>query len=161
MRNARTRSGVLTPAFTLIELIAVIVVLAILAGVAVPRYFDYSNRARTSALQGTLGNVRSALANFYANSTLSGTPAYPTLAQLTTSGTVLMDAFPTNPFNDLNTVTAATQNEFNSRDVSGTVGWRYFVNNASNPPTVGFYANSSAQTTSTNSAGAAVTANNL
>ena len=39
-------------AFTLVELIAVIVVLAILAGVAVPRYFDYRERAwvaRTAA----------------------------------------------------------------------------------------------------------------
>jgi prepilin-type N-terminal cleavage/methylation domain-containing protein len=31
--------------FTLVELIAVIVVLAVLAGVAIPRYFDYSDRA--------------------------------------------------------------------------------------------------------------------
>lgn len=34
--------------FTLVELIAVIVVLAVLAGVVIPRYFDYSNRAYTS-----------------------------------------------------------------------------------------------------------------
>ncbi|MCU0688407.1 MAG: type II secretion system GspH family protein, partial [Phycisphaerales bacterium] len=33
------------PAFTLVELVAVIVVLAILAAVAVPRYFDYQQRA--------------------------------------------------------------------------------------------------------------------
>jgi prepilin-type N-terminal cleavage/methylation domain-containing protein len=37
-------------AFTLVELIAVIVVLAILAGVAVPRYFEYSARAKTSRM---------------------------------------------------------------------------------------------------------------
>lgn len=36
-------------AFTLIELIAVIVVLAILAAVAIPRYFDYSTRAKVTA----------------------------------------------------------------------------------------------------------------
>lgn len=35
-------------AFTLIELIAVIVVLAILVGVAVPRYMNYSSRARVT-----------------------------------------------------------------------------------------------------------------
>ena len=33
-------------AFTLIELIAVIVVLAILSGVALPRYFDYADKAK-------------------------------------------------------------------------------------------------------------------
>jgi prepilin-type N-terminal cleavage/methylation domain-containing protein len=36
--------------FTLVELIAVIVVLAILAAVAVPRYFDYASRARTASI---------------------------------------------------------------------------------------------------------------
>jgi prepilin-type N-terminal cleavage/methylation domain-containing protein len=35
--------------FTLIELIAVIVVLAILAGVAIPRYIDHSQRAQAAA----------------------------------------------------------------------------------------------------------------
>ncbi|MFO0493594.1 MAG: type IV pilin protein, partial [bacterium] len=76
-------------AFTLIELVAVIVVLAILAGVAVPRYFDYTDRARTGATQGILGNVRSGLANFYANGSVSGTAAYPTVVVLTTNGTVM------------------------------------------------------------------------
>lgn len=37
-------------AFTLVELIAVIVVLSILAAVAMPRYFDYSQRARVSRM---------------------------------------------------------------------------------------------------------------
>lgn len=40
-------------AFTLIELVAVIVVLAILAGVAIPRYVDYSSRARVASLTRT------------------------------------------------------------------------------------------------------------
>lgn len=148
-------------AFTLIELIAVIVVLAILAGVAVPRYFDYTNRARTSALQGTLGNVRSAMSNFYANASLSGTPAYPTLVQLTTTGTVVMDAFPSNPFNNLSSVTAATSTEWTNRTVAGSAGWRYYVDNSTNPPVAGFYANSSTATTATDSTGAAINANNL
>jgi prepilin-type N-terminal cleavage/methylation domain-containing protein len=48
-------------AFTLVELIAVIVVLAILAGVAVPRYFDYAQRARVSMVVANLAAVGSAL----------------------------------------------------------------------------------------------------
>lgn len=36
-------------AFTLVELIAVIVVLAILAGVAIPKYFDFRERALVTA----------------------------------------------------------------------------------------------------------------
>jgi prepilin-type N-terminal cleavage/methylation domain-containing protein len=51
-------------AFTLVELIAVIVILAILAAVAVPRYFDYRERAAASALAGHFKATQSAL-NMY------------------------------------------------------------------------------------------------
>ncbi len=156
--NTRSR---LAPAFTLIELIAVIVVLAILAGVAVPKYFDYTARAQTSALQGTLGNVRSAIANFYANASLSGTPAYPTLAQLTTAGTVVQDAFPNNPYNNLNSVQAATSAQWTARTTTGTAGWNYYVDNSLSPPAYGFYANSTTTTTASNGSGGFVNANNL
>lgn len=156
----KTRSR-FAPAFTLIELIAVIIVLAILAGVAVPRYFDYTDRARSSALVGTVGNVRSAIANFYANASVTGTPAFPTLVQLTTAGTVLQDAFPNNPYNNFNTVTAATLTEWNARTVTGTAGWRYYVDNATNPPAYGFYANSTTATTAPNGSGGVSNANQL
>lgn len=148
-------------AFTLIELIAVIVVLAILAGVAVPKYFDYSDRAKAAATQGTLGNVRSALQNFYANSALSGTPAYPTLVQFQTLGTVLQDQMPVNPYNNLSAITAATAGEWAARTVGGNAGWRYYVDNTTTPPVYGFYSNSSTSTTVTNPAGGTFTANNL
>lgn len=49
VRLSRTTRG-----FTLVELIAVIVVLAVLAAVAVPRYFDYSQRSRVVATASTL-----------------------------------------------------------------------------------------------------------
>ena len=142
MQTFAMRRSVARRAFTLIELIAVIVVLAILAGVAVPRYFDYTDRAKAAALQGTLGNVRSAIQNYYANTSLAGTPAYPTAVQLATQGTVIQDAFPNNPFNDLNTITAATVGEYTARTASGSFGWRFYVNNALTPPAFGFYCNS-------------------
>lgn len=148
--------------FTLIELIAVIVVLAILAGVAVPRYFDYTDRAKSAAVQGTLGNVRSAIQNFYANASLTGTAAYPTLAQLQTVGTVMQDTLPTNPYNNLNTITSATSAEWTARTASGSFGWRYFVDNTTTPPTYGFYCNSSTATTVNNPSGSGtLTANQL
>src|SRR6267142_554603 len=86
-------------AFTLIELIAVIVVLAILAGVALPKYFDYSANAKSSSCKGTLGGVRAAVANFYANSALTAAAAYPTYVQLNTLGTVMQEPLPQNPYN--------------------------------------------------------------
>lgn len=46
--------------FTLIELIIVIVILGILAVTAAPRFIDLSTDARTSAMQGVLGAMKSA-----------------------------------------------------------------------------------------------------
>lgn len=123
--------------FTLIELIAVIVVLAILAGVALPKYFDYAARAKESATKGVLGGVRAGVANFYANSALTGTAAYPTYAQLTTLGTVMQEPLPENPYNDLATVKDEDGNWVSGNPpVDGTTGWAYDETNGK------FWANS-------------------
>lgn len=113
--------------FTLIELIAVIVVLAVLAGVALPKYFDYAAKAKISSVKGTLGGVRAAVANFYANAAVNGAAAYPTYAQITTLGTVMQEPIPENPYQsppssdirDANGTWAAVP------PVSGTEGWAY------------------------------------
>jgi len=131
MRVARNR----TRGFTLIELIAVIVVLAILAGVALPRYFDYAAQAKVSSCKGTLGGVREAIANYYANGAANGSAAYPTLVQLQTQGVVLQELIADNPYNNSATIAAAVWNAA-APPVSGANGWNY-------DPAVGrFWANS-------------------
>ena len=112
-------------AFTLIELIVVIVVLAILSGVAIPKYLDYSSKAKESACKGTLGAARSAIANWYANQlVVNGTAAYPTLTQIQTSGTVMQDTMPVNPYNNSSTIAAATYSS-SAPPVTGNAGWNY------------------------------------
>ena len=48
--------------FTLVELVVVLVVLGILAAVAIPKYVSYSSEARTAALNGLTGALRSSVA---------------------------------------------------------------------------------------------------
>lgn len=157
MHRAPRRSG-----FTLIELIAVLVVLAILSGVALPKYLDYSARARSSALQGALGGIRTGVASFFANSSVDGDAAYPTMDELTTLGTVMQEALPANPYNGLSTVIAADAAAAAARTVSASeAGYRYYVNNAVNPPVAVIYANTSDETRVTDPEGGFFTANEL
>lgn len=56
--------------FTLIELIAVIVILGIIAATAVPRFVDLSQAARESSVEAVAGNLGSASALNYAATVL-------------------------------------------------------------------------------------------
>jgi len=114
--------------FTLIELMAVVVILAILAGVALPKFFNYAAQSKVAATKGTLGGVRAGIANFYADKAInSATSRYPTLTEL--SGTsVMLEILPDNPYSSpaSNVVVTATWANATARLAVGVQGWRYY-----------------------------------
>lgn len=170
-------------AFTLVELIVVIVVLAILSGVAIPKFFDYASAARTSTCSAFLGATRSGIAHFalsqHAN---NGVFRYPTTTEIWTPDVVMQDmggssyngtgtSMAVNPFTNTEGVfTGATLAQFNARTVISTgdpnnagkvYGWMYYVDNTLSPPRYGFWANSTAPTTILKPGGGYYNANEL
>jgi prepilin-type N-terminal cleavage/methylation domain-containing protein len=136
-RNAAFRKG-----FTLIELMAVVLILAILAGVALPKFFNYQTQAKTAACKGILGGVRAGIANFYADQAVTtGTAAYPTQVQLT-DGSVMQELVPENPYDSIALVRVATLIEATARTVpvaEAAGGWAYYPGAGVNKAV--FYAN--------------------
>jgi prepilin-type N-terminal cleavage/methylation domain-containing protein len=58
--------------FTLIEIIAVLVILGILAAVAIPKYISMMDQSRISAAQTAIAEVKAQCSNFYASQMLTG-----------------------------------------------------------------------------------------
>jgi prepilin-type N-terminal cleavage/methylation domain-containing protein len=124
LRNTNTKG------FTLVELVIVITVLGILAAVAAPKFFDFTTDSKVAACKGSLGGVRSAIANYYSYTATpagGGAATYPSIGQLTTSGAVMNTTVPDNPYS-----TSAVKNPVIAGVTKGTPvttgatgGWCY------------------------------------
>lgn len=149
--------------FSLLEVLAVVIVLGILAAIAVPQFVGVTDEARTSSLQSTLSGARSAIASYRSTAVINGSDPYPTLTQLNTDGAVFKFEMPANPFTGVAGVQAVNSTQAASRSVISPTafGWNYFVDNSATPPTAVFYANSSDETTAGDGSGGLADANEL
>jgi len=137
-------------AFTLVELLLVVVILGILAAVAIPQFSDSSTEAKAASLQSNLAVLRQAI-EYYRTNHNGKYPGYPsaggaptageTANQLTLAskadgataepgtagygyGPYIRTALPENPLNGLNTVLIVADGDtFKAADSS--TGWTY------------------------------------
>ncbi len=125
-RDSRNR------AFTLVEVLIVVVVLGILAAIVIPQFSDASTDAKTSALTTNLATIRGQVQLYK----LQHTDNYPTYAAFATQMTTFTDGsgntnatktatfkygpylstIPTNPFTETNAL---------SNDDTATTAWYY------------------------------------
>lgn len=77
--------------FTLIELVAVIVILGILATTALPKFIDLTKDTRTAAMLTAVGSIKSAAQLVNAKVLTSGTPTDSTVRQVDIGGGNLID----------------------------------------------------------------------
>ena len=101
-------------AFTLVEILIVVVILGILGAIVIPQFSDASGDAKRSALISNLATIRAQLELYK----LQHNGSYPT--DSTTSGTLgpYLLSLPVNPYTGTSTVNAA----------DGTAsGWYYSV----------------------------------
>lgn len=90
--------------FTLIELVVVIAVLAILAGVAIPKFVNIVDEANRSAEKADVGTVRAGIANQAAAMSLTGkTLSYPGSLENASIGPIFGNVLEPSASQDFNT----------------------------------------------------------
>lgn len=108
-------------AFTMIELVFVIVILGILSAVAVPRLSSYINDANTAKAISTISSIRSSIASERQKGLIKGNVQYPQLLDDATKDLVGESLF------DGNGTVSILQYPVYSKNSSG--GWMKTTNN--------------------------------
>lgn len=143
--NANSRRS----AFTLIEVLIVVVIMALLAATIIPQFSSSTTDAKKSSLNFNLHTMRSQidmykvhhnntpplLAKFSDQMTKATDISGNTTGSNLIYGPYIKAPLPTNPFNNLNTVTAVADATKDPTAVNGTSGWQY------NETTGGFFPN--------------------
>ena len=73
-QNRSTRTALDQAGFTLLEIIAVLVIMSILAVVAVPKYFDLQNQAREKAMGTGIAEAVGRVNGYFAQQVLANNP---------------------------------------------------------------------------------------
>ncbi len=126
-------------AFTLVEVLIVVVIMAVLAATIIPQFSNSADDARTSTSEFNLHTLRSQIELYRGQH--GGILPTSALAELTSStnvgGTVgtgssypygpYVREVPSNPFSNSAAVKVITTSPAQSSDVTGTGGWLYNV----------------------------------
>ena len=157
-RNLRT-----VRAFTLIEIMVVVMILAVGAAVVVPQFAGATDDARTSAAESIINGVRTSIDAYSDRAERRGSNPFPSLADLVTPGVVVMRTLPTNPFTGVSGVQAVSKQQAESRGVmnTGSAGWNFYVDISADGSCIYFYANCTAETTVPDGKGGTLRANEL
>jgi general secretion pathway protein G len=124
-------------AFTLVEVMIVIVVIAIIAGLVIPQFADSTKNAKTSGAKFNLQMMRKQLELYrqHHNGVLPGADLKEMLARTNASGAIgttdlypygpYLAEVPNNPFTDAATIRAAAANPPTAASGAVDAGWLY------------------------------------
>ena len=90
-KNTVKKSG-----FTMVEIIAVLVIIGIMAAVAAPKFINMAGKARVKASQAGINEAKAALSVSYAKAYLDADGTAPTVAQIVTAANFDTGALPEN-----------------------------------------------------------------